>query len=153
MLPRPLPWKPIAIVTTITTILLSLLLLPACCCVRGPASKPLAPVIHIPPIGTEAIADFSEAQTKAPTETQMRNVEFHFDERGFLDIHELRGEMQSKEPGKPVNFDNKLTFIMRVDRARIGMKSPSLDALMNDYVFNMPNPPLRQLHITTDGKQ
>jgi hypothetical protein len=152
-MPRPLPWKPIAIVTTITTVLLSLLLLPACCCVRGPASPSLAPVTRIPPIGTEAMPNFSEAQTKAPTETQMRNVDFHFDEAGFLDIHELRGEMQAKEAGHPVNFDNKLTFVMRVDRARIGMKGPSLDDLMNNYVLRMPNPPLRQLHITTDGKQ
>ena len=83
----------------------------------------------------------------------MRNVNFHFDEIGYLDIHELRGEMQAKEIGKPVNFDNKMTFVMRVDRARIGMKSPSLDDLMNAYVFKMSDPPLRQLHITMDGKQ
>ena len=152
-MPRPLPWKPIAIVTTATTILLSLLLLPACCCVRGPATPTLAPVIHIPPIGTEATANFAEAETKGPTQTQMRNVNFHFDETGYLDIHELRGEMQAKEPGKPLNFDNKLTFVMRVDRARIGMKPASLDDLMNSYVFKMPDPPLRQLHITMDGKQ
>src|SRR5437870_4304411 len=99
-------------------------------------------VVVLPaPFGSEAIADFSEAQTKAATQTQMRNVDFHFDETGFLDIHELRGEMQAKEVGQPVNFDNKLTFVMRVDRGKIGMKGPSLDSLLNRYVFNMPNPP------------
>jgi hypothetical protein len=153
-MPRPLPWKPIAIVTTATTILLSLLLLPACCCVRGPASNPaLIPITHTPPIGREAIADFSEANTKAPTETQMRNVDFRVADDIALNIHELRGDMQAKEVGKPVNFDNKNDFVMRVDRARIGMKSPSLDALMNRWVFNQPNPPLRHLHITMDGNQ
>jgi hypothetical protein len=152
-MPRPLPWRVIAIVAFAALILLSLLLLPACCCVRGPGTPSGAMVMHVPPIGAEAIADFSEAQTKAPTQTQMRNVDFHVDEITMLNIHELRGEMQAKEVGQPVNFDNKLTFIMRVDRAKIGLKSPSLDSLMNRYVFKMPNPPLRELHITAEGKQ
>jgi hypothetical protein len=152
-MPRPLPWRVIAIVAFAALILLSLLLLPACCCVRGPGTPSGAMVMHVPPIGAEAIADFSEARTKAPTQTQMRNVDFHVDEITMLNIHELRGEMQAKEVGQPVNFDNKLTFIMRVDRAKIGLKSPSLDSLMNRYVFKMPNPPLRELHVTTEGKQ
>jgi hypothetical protein len=128
--------------------------LPACCCVRGPATNPATiPVTHIPPIGSEAMPDFSEANTKAPTQTQMRNVDFRVGDDIALNIHELRGVMQAKEAGKPVNFDNKMEFVMRVDRARIGMKSPSLDALMNQYVFNQKDPPLRQLHITMDGNQ
>ncbi|HLJ73625.1 MAG TPA: hypothetical protein VKU62_03500, partial [Thermoanaerobaculia bacterium] len=99
---------------------------------RGPASNPaLIPITHIPPIGSEATADFSEANTKAPTQTQMRNVDFRVADDIALNIHELRGEMQAKEAGKPVNFDNKMEFVLRVDRARIGLKSPSLDALMN----------------------
>src|SRR5262249_40135203 len=90
IMPRPLPWKPIAIVATLLVILLSLLLLPACCCVRGPVTPATVPVMHIPPIGEEATANFSDAQTKVATQTQMRNVYFHFDETGYLDIHELR---------------------------------------------------------------
>src|SRR5947209_5922637 len=39
---RQVPWKPVAIVTSISTVLLSLLLLPACCCVKGPLS-PITP--------------------------------------------------------------------------------------------------------------
>ena len=120
---------------------------------RGPATPVTAPVTHIPPIGSEAIADFSLTETKAATQTQMHNVHFHVDEITFLDIHDLRGEMQAKEAGQPLNFDNKLTFVMRVDRAKIGMKTPSLDSLMNRYVFNEPNAPLRNLHITMEGKQ
>src|ERR1700755_1104338 len=123
-MPRPFSWRVVAIVATATTILLSLLLLPACCCVRGPATNPSAvPVAHLPPIGSEAIADFSEANTKAPTQTQMRNVSFRVEEDVALEIHELRGEMQAKEAGKPVNFDNRTAFVLRVDRARIGMKT------------------------------
>jgi hypothetical protein len=151
--PREVPWKPVAIVTTTLAVLLSLLLLPACCCVRGPAAPTTAPPVHIPPIGTEPIPTPTEAQAKAPTQTQMRNVDFHIDEDTMLNIHAMRGEMAAKKAGDPLNFDNKNDFVMKIDRGRIGMKSASLDNLMNRYVFGYPNPPLRNLHITMDGKQ
>ena len=151
---RAVPWKFIAIVTTTTTLLFSLLLLPACCCLqRLPPQANQAEVIRIPPIGTEPIPTPTEATAKAPTQTQFRNVDFHVDISTVLNIHELRGEMAAKQPGDPLNFDNKTSFVLRVDRARIGLKSPSLDNLMNRYVFNAPNSPLRNLHVTTDGKQ
>jgi hypothetical protein len=151
---RRVPWKPLAIVTTTTTLLLSLLLLPACCCVKGPVAAPVAAQPGaIPEIGTKPMPTPTEAQAKAPTEAEMHNVDFHLDEITILDIHQLRGQMVSKEPGTPVNFDNKNAFVLRVDTGRIGMKSASLDSLMNRYVFAFPNAPLRQLHITMEGTQ
>src|SRR3954464_2221365 len=154
MIHRPLPWKPIAIVTSMTTILLSLLLLPACCCVRGPGTTAqLPPVMHIPPIGTEPIPTPKEAEAKAPTDGEMHNVDFHLDEFMFLRIHHLRGVLVSKQPGAPLNFDDKTSFVMKVDTGEVGMLPASLDRLMNAYVFNYPNPPLRDLKITMEGKQ
>ena len=151
---RSVPWKPIAIVTTTTSILLLLLLLPACCCVKGPLA-PISgpPKIDTPLIGTEPIPTPTEAAAKAPTQTMMRNVWFHIDQDSYLDIHSLRGEMVSKTPSAPLNFDNKLAFILKVDTGTIGMRGPSLDVLMNRYIFGYPNAPLRNLHIEMAGKQ
>ena len=148
------PWKPIAILTTITTILLLLLLLPAYCFVK----EPLVPVggpsqVVIPLIGTEPIPTPSEAAAKAPTQALMRNVWFHFDRDAYLDVHSMRGEMVSKTAGAPLNLDNKLSFVMRVDTAKIGMRSASLDVLMNRYIFGYANPPLRNVHVELSGKQ
>src|SRR3954467_8837695 len=69
---RQVPWKPIAILTSISTVLLSLLLLPACCCVKGPLA-PIAgpPKIETPLIGTQQIPTPSEAASKAPTQALM----------------------------------------------------------------------------------
>src|SRR5205085_256931 len=108
-MPRPLPWKWIAIATSTSTALLALLLLPACCCVRGPAAPSTGqpPAIHIAPIGEQTVPDFRETHLKGPTETQMSNVWFHYDETMFLDIRSLRGQMISKPPGEPVNFDDR----------------------------------------------
>ncbi|HEX9460320.1 MAG TPA: hypothetical protein VGA84_14300 [Thermoanaerobaculia bacterium] len=148
------PWKPVAILTTITTVLLSLLLLPACCCVKGPLAPAIGPAkTEIPLIGTEPIPTPSEAAAKAPTQTFMRNVWFHIDQDAYLDIHTLRGEMVSKAPGTPLNFDNKTSFVLKVDTGEIGMRSASLDVLMNRYIFGYPNPPLRNLHVEPSGRQ
>ncbi|HVT03862.1 MAG TPA: hypothetical protein VHL58_10880, partial [Thermoanaerobaculia bacterium] len=152
---RVVPWKAIALVSSATTVLFALLLLPACCFVRRPASLTATalPPMHIPPIGEVPLPDFSEAHVKAPTETTMSNVWFYYDEVMFLDIHSLRGQMISKPPGEPVNLDNRRKFTLRIDTGKIGMNSPSLDRLMNQYIFAYPDPPLRNLHITMDGKQ
>jgi len=151
---RQVPWKPIAILTTISTLLLSLLLLPACCCVKGPLA-PIAPAAApvISPMGAGAMPTPSEAASKAPTQALMRNVWFHIDQDAYLDIRSMRGEMVSNTPGEPLNFDNKLSFVMKVDTGTIGMRSASLDVLMNRYIFGYPNPPLRNLHTEIVGKQ
>ncbi|MEA2237362.1 MAG: hypothetical protein QOC81_2086 [Thermoanaerobaculia bacterium] len=151
---RSVPWKPIAIVTTTSSILLLLLLLPACCCVKGPLA-PISgpPKIEIPLIGAEPIPTPTEAASKAPTQALMRNVWFRFDQDAYLDIHSMRGELVSKKPGEPLNFDNKLSFVMKVDTGTIGMRSESLDILMNRYIFGYANAPLRSLHIEMAGKQ
>jgi hypothetical protein len=153
-MPRQVPWKPIAILTTISTVLLSLLLLPACCCVKGPLA-PIAgpPKIETPRIGVEQIPTPTEAASKAPTQALMRNVWFHIDQDAYLDIHSMRGELVSNTPGEPLNFDNKLSFVMKVDTGTIGLNGASLDVLMNRYIFGYPNPPLRNLHAEFAGKQ
>src|SRR6266550_348644 len=114
---RPLPWRAIAIVASTIATLLALLLLPACCCVRGTSapSTSAPPPMHIPPIGSVPLPDFSEAHTKAPTQAFFRNVWFYLDETMFLDIHQLRGEMQAKDRVTPLNFDDQRSFVMRVD--------------------------------------
>jgi hypothetical protein len=150
------PWKPVALLSTTLAILFLLLLLPACCCLRNRtpmAPLPAPPPSRIPPIGTEDIPTPSEAAAKAPTEALMRNVDFHIDATTVLHIHSLRGQFVAKEPGKPVNFDNKTAFVVKVDKARIGMDSAGLEQLMNRYVFGYPGAPLRDLHVVPQGKQ
>src|SRR6266542_618733 len=152
---RAVPWKPIAFLTTAVAILLSLLLLPACCCLRkgAPVAVTPPPPSRIPEIGTKDIPTPSEAEAKAPTEAMMRNVDFHIDATTVLHIHSLRGQFVAKVPGKPVNFDNKNDFILRLDRGRIGMDSAGLDQLMNRYVFGYSGAPLREMHVVPQGKQ
>ena len=115
----------------------------------APMSGP--PKMEIPPIGTKPIPTPSEAASKAPTQTSMRHVWFHIDQDAYLDIHSMRGELVSKAPGTPLNLDDRRSFVMKIDTAKIGMRGTSLDVLMNRYVLGYPDPPLRNLHIEVAG--
>jgi Domain of unknown function (DUF811). len=150
---RQVPWKLIAILTTTTTLLLSLLLLRACSVKESQAPVSGPPQIVIPAIGRETFHIPTEAMAKAPTQVFMRKVWFHIDQDAYLDVHSMRGELVSKTPGAPLNLDNKRSFVMKVDRAKIGMRSASLDVLMNRYVFGYAHPPLRNLHVEPSGSQ
>ena len=146
-------WKPLAIISTLLLSLVLLLLLPACCGTRAPYAAVAPPPVRIPTIGTEPMPTPSLARAKAPTDGQMENVWFHFDDQLYLDIHWLRGQLVANQAGDPLNFDNKTSFVMKVDTARIGLSPASLDRLMNVYVFNYPGAPLRDLRIRPEGKQ
>ena len=65
----------------------------------------------IPLIATEPIPTPTEAQSNAPTQTEMRNVDFHVDEATILKIHQLRGEMISKQAGTPLVVGKRFTTL------------------------------------------
>ncbi len=150
---RQAPWKLIAIVTTTTSLLLSLLVLRACFVKGQPATASGPPEVAIPAAGMLALPVPATAAAKAPTNVFMRNVWFRIDQNAYLDIHLMRGELMSKTAGTPLNLDDKRTFVMKVDKAKIGMRAGSLDVLMNRYVFGYAHPPLHNLLVETAGKQ
>jgi hypothetical protein len=86
------------------------------------------------------------------TRVQMQNVDFYVDPQIPLHIRHLRGTMRSKTGG-PVIFDDKNSFILRLDDAEVGLTGPDLSLLLNKYVFNFAGSPLKHLTVTTSGNQ
>ncbi len=119
----------------------------ACCCPGRvpPETGPYA--VDPPPIG---LAHFNEPKDIVPaahTQTAMRNVLFHVDRTIALRIHSLRGEMYDKVEGRPLNFDDKRTFVVAIASGRIGVSSRGLTDLMNHYVFHYDGAPLKNLSV------
>jgi hypothetical protein len=133
-------------------LVITLFALFACCCPGNrPRAAPPGPLTTIPPIGTANLAVPTEAVPARETETQMRNVLFHIDRTAAMHIHDLRGQMFDKEAGKPLNFDDKRTFIVRVFHGHIGVDGETLTALLNRYVFNYSGAPLKDLVVTIEN--
>ena len=133
-------------------LIITLFALFACCC-PGSRLRPAAgaPQSEVPPIGTANLPVPTEAVPARETETEMRNVDFHIDRTAMLHIHDLRGQMFDKEAGKPLNFDDKRTFIVRIFHGHIGVDGQTLSDLMNRYVFNYGGAPLKGLVISIEN--
>jgi hypothetical protein len=81
---------------------------------------------------------------------QMRNVDFHVDSSIVLAIRYVRGELRRSSPDHPAFLDDKHSFTLGIDSARIGITPASLGDLLNRYAFAYPGSPLRKLTITIE---
>jgi hypothetical protein len=83
-------------------------------------------------------------------QAQMRNVAFHVDSTTVLSIHYARGTLRRTAPEHPAYLDDKHSFVLDLDTARIGISPAALSQVLNRYTFNYPGSPLRKLVITID---
>jgi hypothetical protein len=88
-----------------------------------------------------------EAQDVA---VQMRHVDFHVDSTIVLHIDYLRGELRPTSPQHSPYFDDKQSFTLGIDSARIGITPRGLSDLLNRYTFAYPGSPLRRLTISIE---
>jgi hypothetical protein len=135
---------PILLIVTLFTLF-------ACCCPGNrPGTVAIAPT-PVPLIGQAEMPVPIEAVPAPATDAEMRNVDFRVDPNLVLHIHDLRGQMLDKEAGKPLNFDNKKSFIVRLFNAHIGVDGQTLTNLLNGYVFNYSGSPLKNLTASIAG--
>ena len=84
-------------------------------------------------------------------QVQMRDVAFHLDPTVVLDIQYLRGELRRRTADQPPLLDDKESFELAIDTARIGIGPAALSDLLNHYTFAYPGAPLRRLRITIEN--
>lgn len=94
--------------------------------------------------------DASAQRQAANVAVQMQHVDFHVDSSIVLHIRYLRGELQPTSPEHSPYFDDKSSFIMGIDSARIGVTTAALSDLLNHYTFAYPGSPLRNLTISIE---
>lgn len=84
---------------------------------------------------------------------QMRHVDFHFDSTVVVNIDYLRGELKPVSPEHPPYFDDKNSFTLGIDTARIAITPKALGDLLNHYTFAYRGSPLRHISITIEQGQ
>src|SRR5207245_3642544 len=134
----------------------------------GPASPPAPAAAPEPPARAPEASPAASPEPSAagpPTESarpapvpvvaggavrvERKNVYMHMTDRVVLMIHSLRGALLRTAKNRPPVFDDKESFVMRIDAGEIAMSTASLTALMNDYVLNYRKAPIKELEITT----
>jgi hypothetical protein len=89
---------------------------------------------------------------RGPVEAEMRNVDYHVDQRVVLRIDYLRGSLRPTSDAPPW-FDDPKSFTISIDTGRVDISPASLTALLNDYVFNYRGSPLKRLEVTIEKGQ
>jgi hypothetical protein len=113
-------------------------------------------VVAPPPASGQVRAD-SMPHTRVPqppaVQVQLRNVAFHFDSTVVLRIRYLRGELRRRSADRPPDLDDKHSFVLGIDSARVAITPAALSDLLNRYTFAYPGSPLRQLTVTIEQGQ
>lgn len=82
----------------------------------------------------------------------MRNVDFYVDPNVVLRIRYLRGTMRSKTDGAII-FDDKHSFIIRINSAEVGLNASDLSTLMNKYIFAYKGAPIKRVSVSIANGQ
>jgi Domain of unknown function (DUF811). len=133
-------------------------MLSLCACASSPPADEVGPswsrlASMQPVVITAAPPPVLQASGGGGTRTEFRNVDFHMTSDVVLDIHYLDGAMRSVVTGQPVVFDDKSSFVIQIDTARVGLTPSNLGTLMNRYVFAYDGAPLRKLRFKVkDGR-
>jgi hypothetical protein len=89
----------------------------------------------------------AQAAPRGPVQVQMHRVDFRIDSSIVLQIEYLRGKLLPGEhPGLPY-FDDKRSFVLGIDSARIAIGTSDLARLLNQYTFAYPGSPLKSLEL------
>lgn len=83
----------------------------------------------------------------------MVNVNLHLDPVLILRIRYLEGQFLPTRKGRPPTFDDKLSYIVAIDSAEVGVSMASMTHAMNTYVFNEPDAPLKNLTLSAEGSE
>jgi hypothetical protein len=112
-------------------------------------SAPEAPPAPAPSGSEPPRSPLPPVSDRSPVRVEMKNVNLHVSDRVILRIRSLRGALLRTAKSRPPVFDDKESFVVRIDAGEIAMSTGSLTALMNDYVFNYRKAPIKELEITT----
>jgi hypothetical protein len=81
----------------------------------------------------------------------MRRVHYRVFHDVALEIALLQGALTPTRAGRPVSFDDPVSFDIAIDTARITLDTTDLSGLLNQFVFRYPGAAIRELHARTEG--
>jgi hypothetical protein len=87
------------------------------------------------------------------THVEMVNVNIHLDPALILHIHYLSGRFLPTRKSSPPAFDDKLSYIVAIDSAEVGLSAASMSHALNTYVFGAPDAPLKNVTLSVEGNQ
>ncbi len=91
------------------------------------------------------------AAPSGPVHVAFRNVHLHVAKGVILEVRHLEGTMVGAERGRPPNFDDQRSLVLRLDSADIAMTPASLTRLLNDQVFAYDKAPITGIEVSIES--
>jgi len=139
-------WRTVFLATEICSVVGTILFLGGCNTSQLKVSTPTEQSNGITP----AVVQGSR---NTQTQVEMVNVNIHLDSVLILHIRHLSGQFLPTKKGQPPAFDDKLSYLVAVDSAEIGVTPASMNHAMNTYVFDARDAPLKNLTLSIKGNQ
>lgn len=83
-------------------------------------------------------------------QVQMRNVLYHFQSNVAVHILRLSGELIPTREGQIPVFDDKNSFVLRINAAEMAIQAQSMANVLNQYVFSGKDSPVKDVSIQVD---
>lgn len=115
--------------------------LPGCGSAGALAPRPSSPD------GVELVRRGPGGQTRF----MARNVLYRLDKDVSMYLADMNADILMKDPSQPFVPANKGDYAIAIHRATVTKKAEALGALMNNYVFNEPDSPLKEIRIQFKG--
>ena len=77
-----------------------------------------------------------------------QNVSIRMDKDISVGTSSMAGELLPKKQGEPLYFDDIKSYVINVHKAKLTIDSTNLNTLMNNYVLNYANCPLKNIEVT-----
>ena len=128
------------------TILITGLILASCS-----SDHPQAKTATAPAEKTASQPQQPQAPAGTATQVEMVNVKIRLDPELILYIRHLKGRFVPTRAGQPPTFDDKLSYVVDIDSAVVGISMASMTHAMNTYIFGEPDAPLKDLVLSAEG--
>jgi hypothetical protein len=92
-----------------------------------------------------------EASSGNEVQVEMQNVMYHFTDSVSVHIVQLQGRMIPAKPAPMVVFDDKSSFTLAITSAQISISVDALARVLNEYVFNESDSPVKNVSISAMG--
>ena len=84
---------------------------------------------------------------------EMRNIQYHFTPTIGVYIAQLRGALEPTRAGGLPVFDDDKSFVLKIDSGEIHMTLASLTNVLNQFVFDAKDAPIKGLAISAEGSR
>ncbi|MBC7544876.1 MAG: hypothetical protein H7338_19300 [Candidatus Sericytochromatia bacterium] len=88
-----------------------------------------------------------------PSRMVMKGVRYRVGPKLFIDVPGMEAVMIPGQPGAPVVMDDPSSFSLMIANGMFALDADNVASLMNNYVLNYPDPPMKNLTATlTNGR-